>query len=298
MTLLRNFWNAIWWLLTLPWRLLQGLGRAIQRLLAPIFRPFAPIFAPDPVDTSLGDAVDKAIQRPGDILVHIAALRFHLLRSVVYFALATGLAFSFANAILDFLAQPLPGGIESLQVIEVTEPISVLFRISLLSGFALALPLILLEVILYIAPALNRSARIALVLLGLPSATALFFGGMAFAFFVMLPAALPFLLSIFAFEASIRASAYINFVTGVLFWLGVVFQMPLVIYVLARLRWVKAAVLAKQWRLAIVLIAVLAAVITPTIDPINMSIVMGPLIVLYFLSVGLAFLAQRGRQSA
>jgi sec-independent protein translocase protein TatC len=80
-----------------------------------------------------------------------------------------------------------------------------------------------------------------------------------------------------------------------MFWIGVAFEFPLVIYFLASLGLVRAKFLIDQWRLAIVIIAVMAAIITPTVDPVNMSLVMGPMIVLYFLSIGLAYLAQRGR---
>ena len=80
-----------------------------------------------------------------------------------------------------------------------------------------------------------------------------------------------------------------------MFWIGVSFEFPLVIYVLASMNIIQARTLVRQWRLAIVIIAVMAAAITPTVDPINMSLVMGPLILLFLLSIGLAFLAQRGR---
>jgi sec-independent protein translocase protein TatC len=80
-----------------------------------------------------------------------------------------------------------------------------------------------------------------------------------------------------------------------MFWIGVSFQFPLIIYVLARVGIIQAKVLTEQWRLAIVIIAVVAAVITPTVDPVSMALVMGPLVALYFLSIGLASFAQRGR---
>jgi sec-independent protein translocase protein TatC len=118
---------------------------------------------------------------------------------------------------------------------------------------------------------------------------------MAFAYFVMLPAALPFLLNFMGIATIPRPSSYIKFVTGIMFWLGVAFEFPLVIYLLARLGLVRAEMLQQQWRLAIVIIAIVAAVITPTVDPVNMSLVMGPMIVLYFLSIFLAKIAQRGR---
>jgi sec-independent protein translocase protein TatC len=92
-----------------------------------------------------------------------------------------------------------------------------------------------------------------------------------------------------------RPSSYFNFVTRISFWIGLAFELPLLSYILADLGILKADQLLAQWRLAIVIIAVLAAAITPTIDPFNMALVMGPMILLYFLSIGLAYFAQRGR---
>jgi sec-independent protein translocase protein TatC len=90
----------------------------------------------------------------------------------------------------------------------------------------------------------------------------------------------------------LRPSSYVKFVTGVMFWIGIAFEFPLVIYVLALVHIVNAKVLINQWRLAVVIIAIMAATITPTVDPVNMSIVMGPMVILYFVSIGLAFIAQ------
>ena len=92
-----------------------------------------------------------------------------------------------------------------------------------------------------------------------------------------------------------RPSSYYNFVTLIMFWIGVTFEFPLAIYLLASMGIVKAKALASQWRIAIVIIAVLAAIITPTVDPVNMGLVMAPMIVLYFISIGLAYFAQRNR---
>jgi sec-independent protein translocase protein TatC len=80
-----------------------------------------------------------------------------------------------------------------------------------------------------------------------------------------------------------------------MFWIGIAFQFPLIIYVLARVGLVRATVLIQNWRLAVVVIAVLSAAITPTIDPVNMGLVMGPMIVLYFLGILLAKIAERSR---
>jgi sec-independent protein translocase protein TatC len=81
-----------------------------------------------------------------------------------------------------------------------------------------------------------------------------------------------------------------------MFWVGIAFEFPLIIFVLANVGLVKADMLIKQWRIAIVAIAVIAAAITPTVDPVNMSMVMFPMIGLYFLSIGLAKIAQRRRE--
>jgi sec-independent protein translocase protein TatC len=112
----------------------------------------------------------------------------------------------------------------------------------------------------------------------------------------MLPAALPFLLNFMGIQAQLRPQSYFSFVTGLMFWIGAAFEFPLVIYALSAIRLVKPAVLAKQWRIAVVLIAILAAAITPTVDPVNMGLVMLPMILLYFISIGFSYLAYPRRK--
>jgi len=171
----------------------------------------------------------------------------------------------------------------------------VVMRVALLSGFALALPYLTFELYLFIAPGLKARARV-LGLITIPIAYLFFVGGMAFAYFVMMPAALPFLLNFMGIPTAVRPSSYIKFVTGLMFWIGIAFEFPLVIFAMAGMGIVRAKDLARQWRIAVVIIAVLAAAITPTIDPVNMGLVMGPMILLYFLSIGLAFIAQGRRE--
>jgi sec-independent protein translocase protein TatC len=124
----------------------------------------------------------------------------------------------------------------------------------------------------------------------------LFVAGLAFTYFIVLPAALDFLLSFMGIPTIPRPSNYIRFVTNLMLWIGLAFEFPLVIYVLAGLGFVRARTLVRGWRFAIVGIAVLAAAATPTVDPVNMALVMGPMIVLYFFSILLAALAQAGRR--
>jgi len=277
-------------------RLLRNIWRVLTAPIRFVARPFTRLYfalTAEPEDTSAADAFSRTIQDPSLLLEHLEALRGHLLRSVVALAITTAIGFAFASTVLDWLARPI-GGIEALQAIEVTESVSAFMRVSLLAGFVLAFPYLCLEVFFFIAPGLKPRERV-LVLVIIPTAFVLFVIGLAFAYYVMLPVALPFLLNFMNIETVPRPSNYIRFVTGLMFWIGVAFQFPLVMFTLASIGLVRARTLLDGWRIAIVLIAVLAAVITPTIDPVNMGLVMAPMIVLYFLSILLAAIAERGR---
>jgi sec-independent protein translocase protein TatC len=279
---MRKMLLALWRLLTFPFR---WIGSAI--------RESGQFLAAEPEDSPLVDSIQKAVENPQDILVHLNALRKHLFRAMAILLLATLISLAFAPQIVDYLAGPV-GGIEDLVAIDPTEPISVVMRVSLLAGFTLTFPYIALELWLFAAPGLSRDSRL-FALAAIPIATIFFLAGMAFAYFVMLPTALRFLLTFMGFTTQARPSSYIRFVTAIMFWVGTAFEFPLIIYVIARIGLIRGEILAKQWRLAIVLIAVMSAAITPTVDPISMAVVMGPMIVLYFLSIGLAYLAERSR---
>jgi sec-independent protein translocase protein TatC len=247
----------------------------------------------EPEDTPLGDSLEKAVNNPQSLLVHLDALRKHLFRAALVLILMTVVSFAFASQIINLLALPV-GGIGALVAIDPTEPIGTFMRVALLTAFAITLPYIILELWLFIAPGLSRDSRI-FGLYAIPIAVIFFIGGMAFAYFVLLPAAIPFLVNFGGITSQIRPSSYIRFVTSIMFWIGVAFQFPLIIYVLARVGLIRAKILIQNWRLAVVIIAILAAMITPTIDPVNMGLVMGPMVVLYFLGILLATFAERAR---
>ncbi len=280
---------------------MRRLGAALKNIVtAPIrvllspFRRFHRWFSREPDETSAAEAIGRAFSQPDLLIEHLTALRGHLVRSVVVFLLATVAAFSFAPSVVDWMAQPI-GGIGALQAIEVTESVSAFMRVSLLCGAIIAFPYIALELFAFINPGLTRRER-TVVLVAVPFSVLLLLIGMAFAYYVMLPAALPFLLGFMGITTIPRPSNYLRFVTGTMFWMGVAFQTPLVTYILAMLGIVTAGALRRGWRFAIVGIALLAAAITPTVDPINMGLVMGPMIVLFFLSIGMASLAERSRR--
>lgn len=231
-----------------------------------------------------------------DLWSHVNELRSRLLKAVIALIVTTLGSFMIAQYTIEYLAQPI-GGMDKLISIEVTESVGVFMRVSLLTGFILALPIILFQLISFIAPGLYSNEK-RMLFVFIPVATLLFVGGVAFAFYIMLPAALPFLISgILPIETQPRLSNYINFVTNLLFWIGVSFEIPLVVFALAKLGLLSPNALIKQWRIAIVVIAIVAAVVTPTPDPVNMGILMLPLFAIYLLSIVFAKIAYKGKET-
>jgi sec-independent protein translocase protein TatC len=292
---MRKAFNTLWRILTAPIRIIFWLLKKIALRIGGMIQGLRVLFMEEPEDTPLADSLAKAVQSPMDILDHLNELRKNLFRAALFFVITTALSFIYIQELLDWISKPI-GGIESLQAIEVTEPIGTVMRVSLLAGFSAALPYITFEIWLFAAPGLKRRSRI-FGLIAIPVAFLFFVGGMAFAYYVMMPVALPFLINFMGIKTVPRPSSYVQFVTGLMFWIGVMFEFPLVIYMLANMGIIKAKALASQWRIAVIIISVAAAVITPTIDPVSMGLVMGPMIFLYFLSIGLAYIAQgrRGR---
>jgi len=291
---MKKLFKTTWHFITFPFRVFGWILSRVSWWIRNTFQEIRTFFDEETEDAPVAEALNKVIEDPSGVLFHLNALRRHLTRSVVFLVITTAFSFLFFQQILDFLARPLPGGAESLVAIEVTEPIGTVMRVSLLAGFAIAFPYIALELWMFVAPGLSRRSRL-FGLAAIPVALLFFLGGMAFAYFVMLPTALPFMLNFMGIQTIPRPSSYVKFATSLLFWIGIAFEFPLVIYILAKVGLVKANQLSEQWRLAIVIIALISALITPTVDPVNMGLVMLPLVGLYFLSILLARLAQRSQ---
>ncbi|MEW6400688.1 MAG: twin-arginine translocase subunit TatC [Chloroflexota bacterium] len=294
---MRSFFSGIWRVITFPFRLifnilaapLRGIAR-FRRFLntEPDERPLAEVFA----DLTTEPDVRQMMWE------QVGVLRMHLLRALLVLALTVILSFSYARSISTYLMQPLQQT-SQLETIEVTEGVGVFMKIALTSGIALALPYILFEAWMFAAPGLRvREKKFGLI--GIPLATLLFVSGVAFTYFI-LPTALGALQQFneyMGFATNWRPNSYFSFVTNLMLWMGIFFEFPLVIYILSAMGLVAPAMLAQQWRLAIVIISVIAAAVTPTIDPVNMGLVMIPMILLYFISIGLSFLAYAGRRKA
>ncbi len=226
------------------------------------------------------------------LLQHLDELRQRLFRAFLVLVATTAASFIFAPQLVDYLARPI-GGVHALVSIEITENIGIFMKVSLLSGFIFAMPFIAYEILAFVVPGLKANEKKWLMLV-VPLAGVLFATGVAFTWFVMLPSAVPFLTSFMGITTHVRPQNYFDFVTRLMFWIGLCFELPLVLMFLAKLKFVNTKQLAAGWRYAVVAIAIIAAAVTPTVDPVNMGLVMAPLMGLYLVSLLLTAIVNRG----
>jgi sec-independent protein translocase protein TatC len=185
---------------------------------------------------------------------------------------------------IEFLMQPGKDEVEDFKLhqFQLLDYWSTYFRVSLLLGLAIAMPMIVYQALAFVAPALTKEEKRWLYPLVLGS-SAMFIAGMAFAYYVELPPALEFLLNPATddVEATIGIQTYIDAVTRLMLITGLVFQLPFIIMGLAKIGVVNSKQLISFWRYAVLLAVVVAAIVTPSIDPITQTIVAVPIIVLY-----------------
>lgn len=230
------------------------------------------------------------------LMEHLLELRTRLIWICSALVVSTVVALFFSNTLVNFIVDTAISVGIRLQILNPLDSISIILKVSFTAGTALALPVVIYHVIAFMSPGLYPHER-RNIILTLPAVLLLFAIGAAFAFYVLLPVAVKFFSGLLpVLDQDWAADRYLNFVTRLVFWIGVSFEMPLVIAMLARMGLVSGPALLRVWRQAFVVIAIVAAAITPTVDPVNMTIVMLPLIVLFFGSVGLAYLLYRPRE--
>jgi len=237
------------------------------------------------------------------IFQHLAELRRRVIISALALLAGSAVSFAFFRQLIELLVRPardLQTGVGSQLVFtEVTELLTTSFKVSFVAGFILAFPVILYQVVMFIAPGLTAKER--RYLLGfLPGAMLAFASGVAFGYFVLTPPALHFLLTFGGDVAvpMIRVSNIVDLMIRLLFWMGIAFETPLVICLLAQLGIVTVRGLSRFRRYWFVVAFILGAIITPTFDPVNQSLVAVPLLALYEVGVLLARLVARGRRTA
>jgi sec-independent protein translocase protein TatC len=220
----------------------------------------------------------------------MAELRDRLIRAVLALVIATLLAFLFTEPLLAFLIKPM-GGLKPV-FLRPTEMFVTYFKVSLIAGFIISMPVILYQLLRFIAPGLTRDEQKYLYII-VPGGTLSFIAGVVFSYFVMLPVGIRFLLTFGGdiARAQWTIGEYVSFITTLMFWAGVVFETPLIIFFLAKIGIVTAQQLSRWRKFAILGVFVIAALITPTPDPINQLLVAVPLLLLYELGVLLAKIA-------
>jgi len=232
---------------------------------------------------------------------HLQELRKRLLYSIIAVIAGTAIAFPFWEKVVVWLkrpAQALNNG-EGVPLIatQVTEAFTTSFRVSILAGLILAFPIVLYQVIRFVAPGLTSKEQ-RYLLAFLPAVLLVFLAGVAFGYLVLTPQALPFLLSFGGevVQPQIRVSSYVDVMVRLLFWMGIVFETPLIMLLLARIGIANARGFSRFRRYWIVVAFVLGAVITPTVDPVNQALVAIPLLVLY--EIGIVLVRVLGRKES
>lgn len=230
-------------------------------------------------------------------LGHLEELRWAILKSVVALFVGMIVCFLFAESLLQFLLAPTRVHAElELQFVQPSGMFMARIYISLGCGFALVLPYVLYQIWNFISPGLFEHERkyIPHVII---FSTVLFLLGAAFAYYVLIPVLIEFfvMMNIEGVKAQWDIGYYIGLIAKMILLMGAVFQMPVVIGFLTWLRILTPGLLKRSWRYAMVIIFILAAVITPTGDPLTQTIVAVPLVFLYFLSILVSSLITRSR---
>jgi Tat protein translocase TatC len=232
------------------------------------------------------------------LVEHLDELRTRLIVCIVVFGVALALCFWQNNLLLDLAAGPLPDDRDQLTTFSPTEPFTTTLTVSAYAAIVLSLPIVLWQLYAYVLPAFSRTERrvVLPILLLFP---VLFITGLLFAYFVVMPAAVNFLLDFNddQFNIQLRAREYYSFFAMTEIACGLMFQLPLAIIAVTRLGIVSPDQLAENRRYAYLAIAILAAAL-PGVDPVTMLIEMVPLLVLFELSILLARVLGRPPQGA
>lgn len=223
---------------------------------------------------------------------HLGELRRRLLISVGALVIGVVVSFIFRRRIFDILERP--AGDIPLYFYELTGVIGPTMKMALLGGFILALPVLVYQAVMFLAPGLTSKEKRYLNLL-IPGVLLCFAAGVTFAYFILAPAVVEFLVGFGEGIATplISIGSYINTVVALLFWMGIAFETPFLMYFLTLIGVLNPRFLARQRRVWVIIAFVLGAVITPTFDPVNQTMVAGPFIVLYEVGIWLSRLAAR-----
>jgi sec-independent protein translocase protein TatC len=241
-------------------------------------------------------------------LEHLEELRKRIIWSFIYMAGGFGVCYYFHEQIYNMMQKPIMTALKAhgldqkLVYLNPTDPFNMYLKVSFIAGLFLASPFVLYQVWLFISPGLYRNER-KYVLPFMFSTVGLFLGGGVFGFKMVYPAALDFLIGYsHQFAPMITISEYTDLFMTIIVGLGLVFEMPILVFFLSLMGIVSAGWMWKNLRYSILVIFVIAAIITPTTDIMNMCVFAAPMIVLYVVSIGVAWMVhpknRRKRQEA
>jgi len=274
----------------------EAVGEDTSSELAEIYDKGTP---PATISDDVSDSEEPEAQLGGKMtfLEHLDELRKRIMHSLVSVLITFVVAWIFHEEIFHFLRIPIDRVVDNLHVTRPTEPFTIYLKVSFVAALFLAIPYILFQVWLFIAPGLYRKEKTYFVPF-LMSSTVLFLLGGTFAYFVVLPPALNFLLIEFGkdFVPIITAVEYFNFELIILIGMGAIFQMPVLVAFLSIFGMVTPRFLWKNFRYAFLLIVIVAAILSPTTDPFNLFIWSGPMVLLYLISIMVSWIFKRRRQ--
>lgn len=232
---------------------------------------------------------------------HLVDLRTRLIHSAIAIGIGAMVGVSVAEKVIGFIARPMQEALRARHLDDkliYTSPagmINIIITFGLYLGVVLAAPYVLYQIWLFIAPGLYKHERKA-VSTFIFSSLFLFLAGISFGYFIMLPYVLNFLTSFSGpFRPLISINEYFDFILIVLLGLGIIFELPVLIFFLALFGIVTPKFLWKNVRYAILIIAVVAAIVTPTPDATTMLVFMAPMVALYFLGIGVAYMVVRSK---
>ncbi len=228
------------------------------------------------------------MEEKADIIIHLNELRTRILWSLLFFAISVILCWFLFPYFYEYISAPVYMALKAQhgEVISTTTtgPLFTRLNVTAIAGIAVSLPFIIWQLWLFIRPGLHMHEQKAVGPF-VPAIGILFLAGILLAYY-MLPVTVSFLLSFYpiGIKPLIDYQHALEMPIKFMLSFGLAFQLPVILLGLIKLRIISADWLFQQWRIAIVVISVIAAVITPTPDPFNMSLVMIPLIILYFIT--------------
>jgi sec-independent protein translocase protein TatC len=274
-------------LATAPVKMVVAVGNALRDPLAPV--------------RAVRDVWNAPEDQPEDFKEmtlgeHLGELQQRLVKTCLVLVPAFLIGFLLAGPLLQYMARQskTEGG---FQVLNPTGSFTIFMKVALYIAICIAFPMIFYQLFAFIAPGMTRKEK-RYVLSSLPFVTFLFLAGASFAFFIAAPKAFNFLSSFQAdaFKWDLVADEVISFYMTLMIGMGIAFELPALMFMLAKLKIVNAKKQKGFWRIACILIMIAAAVITPTPDPFNMMIVASPLFLLYGFGLIMAGRAERGRE--